>query len=74
MDTIGLARAQDQAFKLVKGVAATVLAALIVATLYFGRDVFVPIALAILLSFVLAPLTRRLQDWHIPRAASVISV
>ena len=74
MDTIGLARAQDQAVKLVKGVAAAVLAALIVATLYFGRDVFVPIALAILLSFVLAPLTRRLQDWRIPRPASVISV
>jgi len=74
MDTIGLARAQDQAIKLVKGVAAAILAALIVATLYFGRDVFVPIALAILLSFVLAPLTRRLQDWHIPRPASVISV
>jgi predicted PurR-regulated permease PerM len=74
MDAIGLARAQDQAVKLVKGVAAAILAALIVAALYSGRDVFVPIALAILLSFVLAPLTRRLQDWHVPRAASVIGV
>src|SRR3954463_3214433 len=74
MEAIGLARAQDQAVKLVKGVAAAILAALIVAALYSGRDVFVPIALAILLSFVLAPLTRRLQDWHVPRAASVIGV
>ena len=65
---------QDQAAKLVKGVAAAMLAALIVAVLYFGRDVFVPIALAILLSFVLAPLVRLLQDWRMPRAASVVGV
>jgi predicted PurR-regulated permease PerM len=39
-----------------RGVAAAVVAAIIVGTLYFGREVFVPIALAILLSFVLAPL------------------
>jgi predicted PurR-regulated permease PerM len=36
--------------------------------------VFVPIALAILLSFVLAPLVRLLQRWHVPRAVSVIGV
>jgi predicted PurR-regulated permease PerM len=36
--------------------------------------VFVPIALAILLSFVLAPLVRLLQRWRFPRAVSVISV
>ena len=70
----GLTRAQDQAVNLVKGVAAAVLAALIVATLYLGRDVLVPIALAILLSFVLAPLVRVLQNWHVPRAVSVIGV
>jgi predicted PurR-regulated permease PerM len=55
-------------------VAAAVLAALIVATLYFGRDVFVPVALSILLSFVLAPLVRALQDFRVPRAISVIGV
>ena len=64
----------DQTFNLVKGVAAAVLAALIVATLYFGRDVFIPIALAILLSFVLAPLSRGLENWHTPRSVSVIGV
>jgi predicted PurR-regulated permease PerM len=58
----------------VKGVAAAVLAALIVATLYFGRDVFVPVALSILLSFVLAPLVHALQDFRVPRAISVIGV
>ena len=66
--------AQDQTFKLLKGVAAALLAALIVATLYVGREVFVPIALAILLSFVLAPLVQVLQDWRVPRALSVIGV
>ena len=35
---------------LVTVVAAAVLAALIVVTLYFGRDVFVPVALSILLA------------------------
>src|SRR6476660_4542560 len=43
-------------------------AALIIAALYVGREVFVPIALAILLSFVLAPLIRLLQHIHVPRA------
>jgi predicted PurR-regulated permease PerM len=56
------------------GVSAAVVAATVIATLYFGREVFVPIALAILLSFVLAPLVRLLQRWHLPRALSVVSV
>ena len=46
----------------------------IVAALYIGRDVFVPIALAILLSFVLAPLVRFLQSWRVPRGVSVVLV
>ena len=58
----------------VRGLAAAAVAAIIIGTLYFGREVFVPIALAILLSFVLAPLVRLLQRWHIPRGLSVISV
>ena len=74
IDAAGLTRSQDQAVKLVNGVAAAVLASLIVAALYFGREVFLPMALAMLLSFVLAPLARLLEDWHFPRAASVVSV
>jgi predicted PurR-regulated permease PerM len=49
-------------------------AALIVAALYFGREIFVPVALAVLLSFVLAPFVRRLQFLRIPRTASVLIV
>ena len=56
------------------GVAAAILAVIIVAALYFGRELFVPIALAILLSFVLAPLVRALQRLHVSRALSVVGV
>jgi predicted PurR-regulated permease PerM len=41
---------------LLSAVATAVLAFMIITTLYFGREILVPIALAILLSFVLAPL------------------
>jgi predicted PurR-regulated permease PerM len=46
----------------------------IVSALYFGREVLVPIALALLLSFALAPLVRFLQGWHVPRMFAVIFV
>jgi len=49
-------------------------AALIIAALYFGREIFVPLALAVLLSFVLAPFVIRLHSWRIPRTASVLLV
>ena len=74
LETAGLARPDAGVFKLDKGVAAALLTALIVAALYFGRDVFVPIALAVLLSFVLAPVVRRLEGWRVPRAGAVIGV
>jgi predicted PurR-regulated permease PerM len=48
--------------------------ALVIAGLFVGREVFVPVALAILLSFVLAPLIRLLQKVHVPRALAVIGV
>ena len=54
---------------------ATVLvAAAIVAALYFGREVLLPIALAVLLSFVLAPPVRLLQRLYFPRFAAVTIV
>ena len=74
LETAGLPRSETGVFKLVYGVAAALLATLIVAALFYGRDVFVPIALAVLLSFVLAPVVRRLKNWRIPRGVSVIGV
>jgi predicted PurR-regulated permease PerM len=47
---------------------------IVVAALYFGREVLVPIALAVLMSFVLAPLVRLLQLWYVPRGLSVTVV
>src|SRR6267142_1290785 len=49
-------------------------AALIMAALYFGREIFVPVALAVLLSFVLAPFVMRLHFWRVPRTVSVLVV
>ena len=46
--------------------------AVIVATLYFAREILVPIALAVLLSFVLAPLVKLLQRVRIPRPVAVL--
>jgi predicted PurR-regulated permease PerM len=42
------------------------------AVLYFARDVLIPLALAILLSFLLAPLVRRLEDWKLGRLLSTL--
>ncbi len=49
-------------------------AALIIAALYFGREIFVPVALAVLLSFVLAPFVMRLHSWRVPRTVSVLVI
>ena len=46
--------------------------AAVIAALFFGRDVFVPIALAILLSFVLAPGVRRLHGLGLGRVFPVL--
>jgi predicted PurR-regulated permease PerM len=60
----------DQA-ELLGKIAMLVTLALVVTALYVGRAVFIPIAIAILLSFVLAPLVRLLRRWRVPRVPSV---
>jgi predicted PurR-regulated permease PerM len=45
-----------------------------IAALYFGREVLVPIALALLLSFALAPPVGFLQRWYFPRVVAVVVV
>ena len=47
---------------------------IIVAALYFGREVFLPLALAILLSFALAPPVRWLRFLYFPRLPAVLTV
>src|SRR5215218_4907501 len=68
------ARSPEELVALLSAVSSAILAVIIVATLYFGREIFVPVALAILLSFVLAPVVNLLQRIRIPRAVAVVSV
>jgi len=42
--------------------------------LYWARDLLIPIALAIFLAFLLAPLVRRVQRWGLPRIPGVLVV
>ena len=42
------------------------------AVLYLAREVLIPLALAILLSFLLAPVVRRLEHWRLGRIPSTI--
>jgi predicted PurR-regulated permease PerM len=53
---------------------AILFAVVLVGCLYVGREVLVPIALAVLMSFVLAPLVRLLQAWYVPRGLAVVVV
>ena len=47
---------------------------LIIAVLYFGGELFVPLAVAVLLSFVLTPLVAFLRKLRVPRVPAVILV
>ena len=49
-------------------------AAIVVAALYVGREVLLPIALAVLLSFLLSPLVEWLERWKCGRITAVLSV
>jgi predicted PurR-regulated permease PerM len=44
----------------------------VVAVLRYAQDVFIPLALALLMTFLLAPLVDRLQRWGINRAVAVL--
>ena len=48
-----------------------VIGVVVVCTLYFGREVLIPITLAILLSFVLSPLMELLRRLWLPRVGLV---
>jgi predicted PurR-regulated permease PerM len=64
----------DDVASLVGAVAIAILAVIIVTTLYVGREILVPVALAILLSFVLASPVGFLQRMRVPRAIAVVGV
>jgi predicted PurR-regulated permease PerM len=68
------ARTSEELIGLLSTVATAILAVIIIMMLYFGREIIIPIVLAILLSFVLAPLVGLLQRALVPRAFAVVSV
>ena len=45
-----------------------------VAALYFGRDVFIPLAMAVRLTFALAPVVSGLRKLRVPRPVAVVAV
>jgi predicted PurR-regulated permease PerM len=53
------------------GMMAVLVTATVIAILYFAREVFVPITLAILLSFLLAPAVRALRRLRVGRVTAV---
>jgi predicted PurR-regulated permease PerM/methylmalonyl-CoA mutase cobalamin-binding subunit len=46
--------------------------AIVIAGLYFAKQVLIPLALATMISFLLAPLLVRMQRWGLPRIAALI--
>ncbi|MGB6482512.1 MAG: AI-2E family transporter [Candidatus Acidiferrales bacterium] len=51
-----------------------VTAVVCVAALYFGREVLIPIALAMLLTFLLGPIVTRLERYHMGKTAPALAV
>lgn len=67
-------RTPEDVASLVGAVALAILAVIIVTALYVGREIFVPVALAILLSFVLASPVSALQRLRVSRGIAVVGV
>src|SRR3954468_7911190 len=67
-----MALAQDRRLQL-PGWLFLVLAA-VVGILYLAREILIPLALAILFSFLLAPAVRRLEHWRLGRALATVVV
>ncbi len=42
--------------------------------LYFGQPILIPVLLAVLLSFIMAPGVRFLQKWRLPKSVAILSV
>ena len=49
-------------------------ATIVIAALYLGREILMPLAMAFLLGFVLDPLVMRLKRWGVPRSVAVMAV
>ncbi len=56
----------------VSGLMTLAVGVVVLAGLYVGKEVFLPVVLAILLAFVLAPFVDLMRRWHLGRVPSVI--
>ena len=54
--------------------AGMVVAAVVLVALYFGREILMPLVLAALLSFALAPVSTRLRRWGVGRRTAAVVV
>ena len=69
---VGAAQVPSSSAPELKSLLAVVVGTLVIAALYFGRDVLIPITLAVMLSFVLSPVVNLLQRLRLWRAPAVI--
>ncbi|MBM6594791.1 AI-2E family transporter [Microvirga pudoricolor] len=56
----------------IHGLLTLAVAVVVLTALYVGREVFLPMTLAILLAFVIAPFMELLRRWHLGRVPSVV--
>lgn len=71
-DTPGAAQVRSASAPELKTLAAVAVGTLVIAALYFGQEVLIPITLAVMLSFVLSPVVNFLQRLRLWRAPAVI--
>jgi predicted PurR-regulated permease PerM len=63
----------NQANSAIIGIYTLQMTVFILGTLYFGQDIIIPLSLAILLTFLLSPIVRKIERW-IGRIAAVLIV
>ena len=71
-DNPGAAQIRSASAPELKTLAGVAVGTLVIAALYFGQDVLIPITLAVMLSFVLSPVVNLLQRLRLWRAPAVI--
>jgi predicted PurR-regulated permease PerM len=71
-DNPGAAQVRSASAPELKTLAGVAVGTLVIAALYFGQEVLIPITLAVMLSFVLSPVVNLLQRLRLWRAPAVI--
>src|SRR5437588_9735955 len=69
---VGMASSRRDVLSRLQPLLQVVILAFALFCLGIAQDVFIPIALAMLLTFVLSPVVERVQRWRLPRVAAVL--